>query len=373
MKEDNLNKTIQLRHMLHQHPELSMREEQTIKILMRFLEEHTDLTVFSEDGWFYAVKPGTESGKKIAFRADMDALPIEESPAFPYASCHKGVSHKCGHDGHCAVLCGLALELSQKETDNTIFLIFQPGEETGQGARICKDLIRKESISEIFSFHNLPGYPQGTILYREGLTQPASEGIRIIFTGRTAHAADPEKGRNPAEALAETVLYSQEVCRNRSEFLLLCTVAGIRSGDGDFGISPGSGELCLTIRAEREEDMICLEQDLLDFAKKQAAEKGLDIDYRIADRFPETRNHEASLRRVLHAAEALRFPVQNMTELWRASEDFGHYLKECRGAMFYIGTGEDHPDLHTPEYDFNDEILSVGVDMFSALAGLSDR
>ena len=184
-----LSAITQLRHTLHQHPELSMQETETMKILQVFLRENTSLEIHAGDGWFYALKKASASFQSssnagpMAFRADMDALPIAESISLPYGSENEGISHKCGHDGHCAVLCGLALELDRRETDRDVYLIFQPGEEIGAGAKRCAELIREKGIAEIYAMHNLGGYPEGTLVYRRGLTQPASKRA-IIRRGR---------------------------------------------------------------------------------------------------------------------------------------------------------------------------------------------
>ena len=345
-----------------------MGEERTMARLVAFLQDNTDLAVVQRDGWLYAVKAGRPGGRRIAFRADMDALPIQETLPLPYASCRAGVSHKCGHDGHCAALCGLALELNRTEATDTVYLIFQPGEETGEGAKRCYRLIGQEGIEEIYAFHNLPGYPEGKLVYREGLTQPASEGLRIRLEGKTSHASAPEAGRNPAQALSRITLYSQTLSRQPSEAMRLCTVTGLNVGSGDFGISPGSGELSLTLRAEQEEEMDGMEAALLSYAAKEAAEGGFVLTSEIWDRFPETRNHAGCLARVIRAAEKLGIPAAPMGSLWRASEDFGQYLKECPGAMFYLGAGEKGPALHTDAYDFNDRLLETAVNVFAALA-----
>ena len=400
----------QLRRTLHQHPELSMREKETMKILQTFLRENTSLEIHIRDGWFYALKKGLASypstGSKaglnrtepIAFRADMDGLPIPESIRLPYESQNEGISHKCGHDGHCAVLCGLALELDSRETDRDVYLIFQPGEEIGAGARQCAELIREKGITEIYAMHNLGGYPEGSLVYHRGLTQPASEGLRIRLTGETSHASAPEKGNNPAGAIASIVQYALRAAdsagnrvhgisepssqtpehdlmtRFKSGTLdspmRLCTITGIRLGDGDFGISPGEGEVCLTLRAEIEEEMLAMEQSIISFASQVSAGAGLQMTYSNHDYFPETRNHDDCLDRVLDAAQENKVPAISMRELWRASEDFGHYLKICPGAMFYIGNGEDYPPLHTAEYDFNDRIIETAVNMFMRIAGI---
>ena len=387
MLPKHLSTITQLRHTLHQHPELSLQESGTIKILQAFLQENTTLEIHDREGWFYALKKistpatpvagNTESGKPaagpLAFRADMDALPIPESINLPYSSENKGVSHKCGHDGHCAVLCGLALELDECKTDRNIYLIFQPGEEIGAGAKRCAELIREKGITEIYAMHNLGGYPEGSLVYRRGLTQPASEGLRIWLSGKTSHASAPEKGNNPAGVIAAIVQYalgaadSIESATHKTSPMRLCTITGIRLGDGDFGISPGEGEVCLTLRAEIEEEMAAMEQSILTHAGREAEKAGLQMDYSIHDYFPETRNHDQCLDRVLEAARNIKIHAFSMQELWRASEDFGHYLKICPGAMVYIGNGKDYPPLHMAEYDFNDRILETAVDLFMGI------
>ena len=369
MKQKNLQKITAFRHELHMHPELSMQERETAGRLKRFLEENTGFQVFDRENWFYAVKKGKSAKLKIAFRADMDALPIAEDHTLRYHSRNAGVSHKCGHDGHCAAMCGLALELDGIETDADIYLIFQPGEETGSGAVFCRELIRQEGIAQIYAFHNLGGYPEGSIVYRPGLTQPASEGLRICFEGKTSHASAPEEGRNPSGVIARVILKAEELARDQSDGMVLCTVTGVSVGTGDFGISPGSGELSMTLRAEKEDRMKEIEGEIIRFAKEETKRCGLQISCSIHDYFPETRNDDLCLEEVVAAARDLGMNVIEMKDMWRASEDFGWYLKECPGAIIYVGNGEDYPPLHTDGYDFNDRILETAVDLFTAIAG----
>lgn len=365
-----------LRHTLHHYPELSLQEKETKKRLMQFLRDHTGLEIVEMDGWFYAVKQGRDpDAAGIAFRADMDALPVVETELFsvekkeplPYASVYNGVSHKCGHDGHCAVLCGLALELDQILPGRTVYLLFQKAEEIGAGGKLCAELIRKKGIGEVYAFHNLGGYPEGAVVYRRGLTQPASEGLTLYFQGKEAHASDPESGKNPAKVIAETVLYAQTLPEEITGGMALCTVTGVRIGNGDFGISAGEGVLQVTLRAERETDLKKMEEELCSQAEKIARKEGIQISCDVSDYFPETRNHDRCLDRVISAAESLGIPAMEMKELWRASEDFGYCLQTCPGAMFYIGNGENWPALHTAEYDFNDAVLENAVRMFLRL------
>ena len=368
---DNLERITALRRLLHSRPDLSLRETGTIGILKDFLRENTALEIVDRDGWFYAVKraSGGPAAPPAAFRADMDALPMDEDIDLPYGSVRSGIAHKCGHDGHMAALCGLALELDKTEPDRTVYLIFQPAEETGRGAFRCADLIREKEIAEIYAFHNLSGYPENSVVYRKGLTQPASEGLEILMYGKRSHASSPEEGRSPAAAVAELALYAvRHLTEEPHDGMALCTVVGMRCGEGDFGVSAGEGSVSVTLRAEQEPFMKEMEKKLLRKAEELAARDGLRTEHEIHDYFPETRNHEKALERVIRKAGGLGLPVIEMEDLWRASEDFGHYLKLCSGAMFYIGSGEEYPPLHTGNYDFNDRILKTAVDMFLALA-----
>lgn len=368
MNEENLKKITALRHELHAHPELSMQEKDTARRIRRFLQDHTTFQVVDCGSWFYAVKPGRGEAAPAAFRAELDALPISETISLPYGSRTEGVSHKCGHDGHCAALCGLALELDPRDLPRTVYLLFQPGEEIGRGAEICAGLLAEKEIREIYAFHNLSGYPEGSLVYRHGLTQPASEGLQIHMTGRPCHASAPEEGINPAPALAELTLSAAEAGKAFSPRLALCTLVGLRAGTGDFGVSAGEGEIRLTLRAEREEEMQRMEKEILARAQRLADRDGMRMEQQVTDRFPETKNEETCLGRVLRCARQLGIPTREMESLWRASEDFGTYTKQCPGAIFYLGSGENYPPLHTPGYDFPDTLLPEAVDLFTALA-----
>lgn len=248
MNKDNLKKIVELRHELHTHPELSGREGWTKRRLMDFIKDNTTLAVVDCGSWFYAAHyvMGTEA---IAFRADMDALPIPETgTGLPWASRCPGVSHKCGHDGHSAALCGLGLELESVPRPRSVYLIFQHAEETGQGGQICTALLRERSISEVYAFHNRSGYPEGSVVVRSGLCQCASKGLTVRMTGRRSHASEPEKGINPSFALTALVSHVESLLKEPHQGLVLCTVVNISVGQKDFGISAGEGEVSMTLR-----------------------------------------------------------------------------------------------------------------------------
>lgn len=361
---------IHLRHELHRHPELSLQETWTKKHLMEFLAGHTDLILTDCGSWFYGVKYATEGSRSaapIAFRADFDALPIAEASDASYASACAGISHACGHDGHSAALCGLALELTGRRPSRDVYLIFQHGEEIGAGGKECAQLITEKKIGEVYAFHNLSGYPEGAVVVRKGLTQPASRGLTIRLEGKTSHAASPEQGRNPAFGIAEVALYLQTLLQQPHKGMVLGTVVNIAVGTKDFGVSAGSGELSVTLRAEYEAELDELEQRLREKTEAVCAAFQLRAGYEISDPFPETRNDTACLEKVRAAAASLGREVIDMKELWRASEDFGYYTKRCPGAMFYLGNGENYASLHTKEYDFNDRNLMPAVELFLAI------
>lgn len=373
MNKDYLKEIIHLRHELHRFPELSLCESDTKQRLMQFIQNHTDLQVTDMGRWFYCTKLPDASDNPavltdgIAFRADMDALPIPETIDLPYASEHSGVSHKCGHDGHSAALAGLALELNDRSVNRPVYLIFQHAEEIGQGGEECAKLLEEKNISEVYAFHNLSGYPEGSVVVRKGLTQPASKGLTIHFQGKTSHASNPEEGRNPSFAIANLILYIQELLSRPAQGMLLCTIVHISVGSRDFGVSAGEGELSCTLRAEQEEEMNYLEKNLRSKAHELAKKYELAVSFSEADPFPETRNDDSCLQRIVSHAQTLGMPVIFMDDLWRASEDFGWYLKKCPGAIFYLGNGTDYAPLHTTGYDFNDKNLERAVDLFLSL------
>ena len=381
MDRENLEKIKRLRHELHAHPELSMEERETKKRLMEFLRENTKLFIEDRGHYFYAYANGkNEELEPIAFRADMDALPMEEKAGLPYGSKNPGVCHKCGHDGHCAALCGLALEADRLGTDRPVYFIFQHGEEIGGGGEECAGLIREKGIRWVFAFHNMSGYPEGQVLVKSGVTQCTSKGLTISMEGTPAHASQPEDGKNPAAALAKLALAIEAMAGaqrgeenagqgENSSFggFVLATIVELSAGGRNFGIAASKGSVSVTLRADYERDLNRLEEGIRETAQRLAKRYGLALSFEEQDFFPETVNDPEAVSLVRRAAASLKIPVRELSQPFRASEDFGYYLKQCPGAIFYIGNGEDHPQLHTAEYDFNDGILERATDLFFAL------
>ncbi len=350
-----------LRQLLHAHPEASMAEVKTREILMNFIRKESDFTVVDRGSWFYAVKQAAQPEKPpIAFRADMDGVCIDG----------RTPGHYCGHDGHSSILAGLARELSGRTLRRDVYLIFQPGEETGEGARICRPLLREKGIAEIYGLHNIPGYPLGQLLLRRGTFACASAGLSLHFIGKTSHAAYPEQGNNPALPMAELLCRLNETAadlRQPGEILML-TVVGMQLGSESYGVSAGEGSLYLTLRGEREERFQELLQRCRSLAEACAREHALRLEITEHERFPATENHEDNVFGVKAAAAALGMEVRELPEPMRWSEDFGYYLQDCGGAFFGLGAGENTPALHTASYEFPDALLQKGIALFAALA-----
>lgn len=371
MDAEHLRLAVELRHELHRHPELACKETWTKQRLIGFLREHTGLEIVDRGRWFYAVcrakAPG--GGKPpIAFRADFDALPIDESLPLPYASLNAGVSHKCGHDGHSASLAGLALGLERRGASRDICLVFQHAEETVEGGRECAPLMAEAGIGEVYAYHNVPGLPARSVAVPDGTAACGSTGIVFSFTGRKAHASQPEDGRNPCFAIAEMVKAADALADpKRYRGLVMCTVIGINAGKEAFGMAASEGRLLLTIRARFDDELDALRQSIEKKAREEAERWGLGLEVSLEDSVPAAVNHPDSAAKVRSAARSLGLSVLEGDSLSRGSEDFGWFTKKTPGALFWLGAGEGRAPIHTPEYDFNDDIIPTAVDLFGAL------
>ena len=368
MDPEILELAVALRHELHAHPELSNHETWTKERLMDFLRAHTSRLELHDRGrWFYGVLRAGDQRPSMAFRADFDALPVEDRCGTPYASRVPGVGHKCGHDGHSAALTALALELDRAETDRTVYFLFQHAEETGDGARECCALLREEKVDEIFGFHNRPGLPLGLVQVLDGCVYCASEGMILSFTGVPSHASMPELGRNPAYAISELVcalpgLTEPAVWKG----MVFATVIQIDVGEPAFGTQASRGKLLLTIRGQYAEELDALRAAIRARAEEKAARYGLGLEISYQDIFPDTVSRPESNAKLRRCCAELGIPCREMPAPFRSSEDFGWYTKLIPGAFFEIGGGPGG-DLHSLEMDFNDGIIPVAVQLYRKL------
>lgn len=371
LHQDILELAVALRHLLHAHPELSNHEVETKRRLMDFLRAHTGrLEIVDRGQWFYAVYRAGADRPSLAFRADFDALPVEDRCGKPYASQTPGVGHKCGHDGHSAVLAALALEIDRDGADKNLYFLFQHAEETGDGARVCAALLEQERIDEIFGFHNRPGLPLGLVQVLDGCVYCASEGMILDFQGIPSHASMPELGRNPAYAIAELVQALpglSDPAKHRG--ICFATIIQIDLGEPAFGTQASRGKLLLTIRGQYADELDALRARLRALAEEKAARFGLKLRISARDVFPDTVSWPRSNEKIRRCCRALGLSCREMPAPFRSSEDFGWYTKRIPGAFFEIGGGPGG-DLHSVEMDFNDGIIPIAVDLYRKLIEL---
>lgn len=354
MDKSILEQITALRHTLHACPELPGHEIGTKRILKDFLQKHTSLRLCDCGEGFYAAHMETDRGTPgIALRADYDALPLPDG----------GAAHLCGHDGHAAALCGVALALETMHVGRNVFLLFQPAEETGEGARGCLELFDLETVGEIYGAHNLPGFPFGEVTTREGTFACASQGVTMRLNGRSTHAAYPELGVSPAYAVGRLLYELPSIVPEQTEDgVTLCTVIGARLGEKAFGMAASSAEIWLTLRSDLDEKLDGAYRAVVGRMEALAGETGLGFEREVQDVFPATVNDPACARRVLAACGG-----KPLARPMRWSEDFGHYLRRCPGAFFGIGAGETCKPLHNTEYEYPDELLEKTVQAFTSI------
>lgn len=366
-----------LRRRLHALAELSGAEEATAA----FMAEHLDacgpsrlVTGLGGRGVaavFASVRP--HAGPTLMFRAELDALPIDETLDLPHASFTPGVAHKCGHDGHLAVLAGLARELAVRPPQKgRCILLCQPAEETGTGAAA---VVRDPAFADLrpdwaFALHNLPGFAQNTVLVHPGPFAAASCGLTVRLNGRTSHAAYPEQGRSPDRAVAELLLALVNLPDpwRKQGRLALVTVVHARLGERAFGVSPGEAEILATLRADDETVLQELKAGARAAARRTAARHHLGCTTAISEEFPALINHPQAAAAAADAARSLGLRILAPQESpFRWSEDFGALARLGKGALVGLGAGLAHPALHAQDFDFNDRLLPTGVRLWTRL------
>ena len=361
LNANQLEKVISLRRVLHECPERSGQEARTMAAIRAFLHEHTSLELRDMGGWLLATHREDDSLPSVGFRADMDALPCEDNEA----------RHGCGHDGHSAMLCALALLLEGRRTGRNVHLIFQSAEETGEGAKRVVDTWPGLGLLQtIYALHNIPSHSKGVLLMRRGCFACASCGHIVHLTGRPAHAAYPCDGANPIGLLSRLALDTPDMIDeilHGDDRLLMRTLIGLNAGGEDFGISAHEGRLCQTLRGHRKADIDALIQKIEARALEGCRRAGLKCDFEIRDAFPDTTNDNDRFDDAMARFNAAGLPVKLLDEPMRWSEDFGWLLKKVPGVYFGIGAGETCPELHTEEYEFDDALIQSGVRAFSAL------
>ena len=378
-----------LRDKLNKNAELSGQEKETNKIINKFLEKTNPDVHYKNIGGYgiVAIYKGAEEGKNILFRADIDGLNIpsgqqttdngqqsvSESKANGQQPTVNGqYSHRCGHDGHATILCGLAMRYGKKRPEKgNVILLFQPAEETGEGAlAVINDPLFKEiKIDMAFALHNRPGYAKHQIILKKGCFASASLGLKLIFDGATSHASQPEKGNNPQRVITTLLDAFQKKYENlkKDKYHTTLTVTHVAIGEETFGVTPGHAEIWLTLRSQDDESLQNLTDSTIALSEYVAKEFKLKFSHSIHEAFAATMNSSREVDIVEQAAKDLKLSVNNIKEPFPWSEDFGRFGSICPICLFGLGSGFEHEPLHSPIYDFEDEIIDTGVEVFYQL------
>ncbi|WP_325894471.1 amidohydrolase [Grimontia sp. NTOU-MAR1] len=362
---------ILFRHQLHKMPELSGFEEKTAKLIADTLRSfgYDPQVKIGGHGIALTLESGIP-GPHLLFRADTDALPIDEVATHSHCSNAKGIMHACGHDGHSASLMALAYRLSMSSLQRgKITLIFQPSEENGQGARAMLDdeSWSMDKIDYAFGYHNVPGHPLGQVLCRENTFACASAGVSITLKGKTAHAAYPETAVNPTRALRELMLDIERLPQNMPSSFSLATIVHVNMGHPAFGTTPAEAALMATVRSDSNKCFHSLCSDVEEMATRYAERDGLRLNIEWFDKFNAIINHSEANMLLKQACKGLGFDYNDLENPMRWSEDFSEYSRIWPSAFFGLGSGIEHPPLHDSRYDFPDALIDVSCKIFEQI------
>ena len=373
-----------LRRDLHAHPELCFEEVRTADIVARQLAQwgipiHRGL---GKTGVVGIVKAGT-SERAIAMRADMDALPMQEFNTFAHASQHKGQMHACGHDGHTAMLLAAAQHLAKhRDFDGTVYLIFQPAEEGGGGAReMIKDgLFTQFPVEAVFGMHNWPGSSVGKFAVSAGPVMASSSEFTITIRGKGGHAAMPHNAVDPVPVACQMVQAFQTIISRNAKPVEagVISVTMIHAGEAT-NVIPDSCELQGTVRTFTVELLDLIEQRMRSIAEHTAAAYGATCEFELVRNYPPTVNsqREAAFARTVMESIVGKNNVDEQ-EPTMGAEDFSYMLMAKPGCYCFISNGDGmHREmghgagpcmLHNPSYDFNDTLIPLGATYWVRLA-----
>jgi amidohydrolase len=373
-----------IRRDIHAHPELCFEESRTSEVIASTLASwgipvHRGMGTTGVVG---IVKNGT-SDRAVGLRADIDALPMQEFNTFAHASRHKGKMHACGHDGHVAMLLAAAQHFAkQRNFDGTVYLIFQPAEEGGGGAReMIKDgLFEKFPMEAVFGMHNWPGYPVGTFAVSPGPVMASSNEFKITIRGKGSHAAMPHTGIDPVPVACEMVQAFQTIIsRNKKPIDAgVVSVTMIHAGEAT-NVVPDSCELQGTVRTFTIEVLDLIERRMKQIAEHLCAAHDAECEFEFVRNYPPTINWEKEAgfaRKVMASIVGEDHVVRQ--EPTMGAEDFAYMLQAKPGAYCFIANGDGaHREmghgagpcvLHNPSYDFNDDLIPLGATYWVRLA-----
>lgn len=380
-----------LRRDIHAHPELCFEEHRTADLVAAKLTEwgipiHRGMGTTGVVGIVHG-RDGGACGRALGLRADMDALPMSELNTFAHASTIPGKMHACGHDGHTAMLLAAAQHFSKhRDFDGTIYLIFQPAEEGGGGARemITDGLFEQFPMQAVFGMHNWPGYPVGSFAVSPGPVMASSNEFKIVIRGKGSHAALPHNGIDPVPIACQLVQAFQTIItRNKKPVDAgVISVTMIHAGEAT-NVVPDYCELQGTVRTFTLPVLDLIEQRMRDITQHTCAAFGATCEFTFDRNYPPTINSEgeaAFAQQVMHDIVGENNVLTQ--EPTMGAEDFAYMLQAKPGAYCFIGNGDGahrngyegggHHEgpctLHNPRYDFNDDLIPLGGTYWVELA-----
>ncbi len=372
-----------LRRDIHAHPELCFQEERTSELIAQQLSAwgipvHRGL---GKTGVVGILKSGSGT-RTLGLRADIDALPMTEHNTFAHASRHAGRMHACGHDGHTAMLLAAAQHLAKhRNFDGTVYLVFQPAEEGGGGAReMIKDgLFERFPMEAMFGIHNWPGMKAGEFALKSGPVFASSNEFKITIRGKGCHAAMPHLGIDPVPVACQMVnAFQAIISRNKKPLEAgVISVTMLRAGEAT-NVVPDHCELQGTVRTFTLELLDLIEQRMEKVARATAEAFDCEVTFEFRRNYPPTINHPAETAFVRGVLEDLvGAPSVQEFEPTMGAEDFSYYLQHVPGCYFLIGNGDGTHrvgghglgpcTLHNPSYDFNDDLIPLGGSMWVRL------
>lgn len=363
------------RRDFHERPEVMFDVHRTAGVVAAKLREFgCDEVVegIGQTGVVGVIKgQSTASGRVIALRADMDALPMTEITGLPYASKTKGAMHACGHDGHTAMLLGAAKYFTEtRNFDGTVVLLFQPAEEGGAGGlKMVEDgAMDRWNVQEVYGLHNYPGLPVGEFAIRPGALMASADQFEVTVTGKGGHAAEPHQSIDTTLATAQIVVALQSIVSRSVQAIrpAVLSITSFHTESDTFNVIPQTARIRGTVRCFDAKTRDLVEARLREVVEFTARSYGATASVDYERGYPPTVNHADQTRYAIEAAEAVGTKVNPETDPVMPAEDFSYMLEARPGAYIFLGNG-DTPMCHHPAYDFTDEAAPFGTSFFAEL------
>lgn len=365
------------RHKIHAHPETAFEEHQTSATIVEILKSLDNIEIHTGlgkgTGIVAVIKGKNGVGPSIGLRADIDALDVQEANNLPYTSKITNKMHACGHDGHTTMLLGAACALAQNnDFAGTVNFIFQPAEENEGGGRVMVEegLFERFPMDAVYGLHNWPGLAIGEAAVHDTAVMAAFDIFTLRLTGKGCHAAMPHLGKDVILAASQLITQLQGIVSREAPALspAVLSVTSIHAGD-TYNILPETIELKGTLRCFDKGLREQLQQRFKDTVQSIVQLHQLDFELDYSPRYPATINTPEHAQKCVKALQS----VSGITKIHRnldpsmASEDFSFMLEKCPGAYIWLGNGTESASLHSPFYDFNDELLTLGSEYWLSL------